>query len=765
MPNLKARLKPWLRRSSTATSTSSQSSQSSVTDPLAQRRNTSKSSLLLPRTRRASSTAPVLEERDSSPQLPPLPTAQSRPTRDEQPPTPATSLETPTPFEKHNPTFVIEEPTPDLTPAFPERPSSAEPDEQTLASEEAHLPPPRLDLGARRQSLTHSTQSRFLETLLESEGPQQEAEERGDSEGVGAMVRANMLLQRRIWVRRPGQSATMVTIKEDDLVDDVRDMILRKYGNSLGRSFDSPDVTLRIVPRDSHHKHPKERILGPEESISRALDTAFPNGQTVDEALVIDVPHRRTPNHSPRIPMPGYYASDDLRPGENATDYFSSMQIPAKPSPNHPTSTAVNSSHVLPHHPASMAIISGQMPQVPSPGVRGARHSSSNSSLPSRPRYQRQNTTSPTVHGGVPKTQNHDILKSHTGNTPAPPPLPSPILPIEGQPHTDHTSTPPTARSTSPRPNKFTKKVKKPTDTTIKAASGLLDGTVPPINVLIVEDNIINLRLLEAFMKRLKVRWHTAMNGREAVQKWRQGGFHLVLMDIQLPVMNGLAATKEIRRLERVNHIGVFTNSAASTPIFSPSEEKEEENKEAAEGDDTLVNTGLFKSPVIIVALTASSLQSDRHEALAAGCNDFLTKPVNFVWLERKVREWGCMQALIDFDGWRKWKDFSQSTVPSSTAAAAKDGKEKGKDISSSPNNAANKNAVGAAAGGANTASKGGDVAGSVGGEKKTPASGTTRRERRSSLGTGTALATTTTTETTRSGSGSESSGTIAAGA
>lgn len=33
-------------------------------------------------------------------------------------------------------------------------------------------------------------------------------------------------------------------------------------------------------------------------------------------------------------------------------------------------------------------------------------------------------------------------------------------------------------------------------------------------------------------------------------------------------------------------------------------------------------------------------------------------QPVNFVWLERKVKEWGCMQALIDFDGWRKWKDF-----------------------------------------------------------------------------------------------------------
>ncbi|KAH0551152.1 hypothetical protein GP486_007512 [Trichoglossum hirsutum] len=517
----------------------------------------------------------------------------------------------------------------------------------------------------RRQSLVPSTQTRLIRTLLESELPPSQSGNQ-DIAAHHPLELSTSMVNRKIWVKRLAASATLVSIHEDDLVDDVREMILKKYANSLGRSFDAPDITLRIIPRDHPQRHyreaEKERVLAPDEPIARALDTYFPEGQTVDDALVIEVPTRRTPKPSPRT---GYHMrdySEDNRLGEGG-DYFPPMPAVA-PSPHLPTGSVSNPSHGGgSQHPSvhsmsvhSMSVLTtGQVPSLPSPG-RGSRHH--------RPRMGRTHTSSPTImtstsgspnNGTIiqarsPRSSVNSNASDHKQPTPSAPPLPS--TPASETPHKVASSTPPRCASPRPTPSKKGKnKVDHP-----QLPAGLLDGAVPPINVLIVEDNIINLKLLEAFMKRLKVRWQTAMNGKEAVSKWRAGGFHLVLMDIQLPVMNGLEATKEIRRLERLNSIGVF-----SSPVSTSAPETESEAGPV--GGDKLANTYLFKSPVIIVALTASSLQSDRHEALAAGCNDFLTKPVNFVWLERKVMEWGCMQALIDFDGWRKWKDFSQNSA------------------------------------------------------------------------------------------------------
>ncbi|PNY25239.1 Oxidative stress response two-component system protein SSK1 [Tolypocladium capitatum] len=525
----------------------------------------------------------------------------------------------------------------------------------------------------RRQSLFASRQTGLIRTLLHNSNP---ANDSADT-GPWPSIDVNMVT-RKIWVRRPHASATTITINEDDLVDDVRDMILRKYANSLGRTFDSPDLNLRVCPRDQD----KERLLGPEETMARTLDRYFPGGQTVDEALIIDIP-RRTPKESPRAPPhPGvaatFYPTNDGQPSEAGEGYF--PPVAAVPSPHLPHSVPAPTNGTVTH---SIAVLgTGHIPPIPSPGGTRPRPHRERSD---RPRLVRGHTSSPTAIGGHPPgsagtnashgtqhlparvahSRTHSSTSDHqAGMSTVKAPLPKSPGPAP-EPSPARVATPP-PRTASPQPSSAKlKKTKKITEYASPPVN-MLNNTVPSISVLIVEDNPINLKLLEAFVKRLKVRWQTAMNGRDAVKKWRTGGFHLVLMDIQLPVMNGLDATREIRRLERVNSIGVLSSPPSNMPEDAGASNELKEQ-------DRLENQSLFKSPVIIVALTASSLQSDRHEALAAGCNDFLTKPVNFVWLERKVMEWGCMQALIDFDGWRKWKDFSQQVEETEASKKAQE--------------------------------------------------------------------------------------------
>lgn len=480
------------------------------------------------------------------------------------------------------------------------------------------------------------------------------------------IARTNVRMPRRIWVKRSNAPATAIRIQDDDLVDDVKDKILHKYANSLGRSFDSPDVVLRVVAKPDALRPGPDRLLSPEEVIARILDSYYPGGQTIDEALIIDILPKRTPKLSPRPSQlytsihGSYSAVESSRPEETGTDYFPPMPAPVQLPTNQANEARILQPHMLtmPEHNRSISVLhAGQVPALPSPGA-ARRH---------RPKYQRQNTSSPTtvshsssslagaVNASAGNATHHLLhrnlhrprLDSHTSERPGlamptAPPLPTPPA-TETSSIAKPGSTPPTplARDHAHRiPRARKNKRVTPTNGTPLVKLGAnpavpLDNSVPPINVLIVEDNIINLKVLEAFMKRLRVRWSTAMNGQIAVNKWRAGGFHLVLMDIQLPIMNGLEATKEIRGLERVNGIGVFSNSSPPTPLAKTRTKSadgvEGTNIDMTQADDGPSDTlakddGLFKSPVIIVALTASSLQSDRHEALAAGCNDFLTK-------------------------------------------------------------------------------------------------------------------------------------------
>jgi CheY-like chemotaxis protein len=101
--------------------------------------------------------------------------------------------------------------------------------------------------------------------------------------------------------------------------------------------------------------------------------------------------------------------------------------------------------------------------------------------------------------------------------------------------------------------------------------------------ILIAEDNDSNFILMTYILKKY-YQFERAKNGQEAVEKVEKDSFDIVLMDIKMPIMDGLEATKAIK---------------ASHPELP------------------------------IVALTANAFDSDRQLAMDAGCDDFLSKPVS----------------------------------------------------------------------------------------------------------------------------------------
>ncbi|WP_163715406.1 response regulator [Mangrovibacterium lignilyticum] len=108
------------------------------------------------------------------------------------------------------------------------------------------------------------------------------------------------------------------------------------------------------------------------------------------------------------------------------------------------------------------------------------------------------------------------------------------------------------------------------------------------LSILLVEDNVLNQRIVTFSLKKYNHTVEIANNGLEALEVFKTQKFDVILMDIMMPVMDGLEATLKIREYEDTNNI------ADKTPI---------------------------------IAVTANTMDNDREKCLSYGMNEFMAKP------------------------------------------------------------------------------------------------------------------------------------------
>ena len=118
--------------------------------------------------------------------------------------------------------------------------------------------------------------------------------------------------------------------------------------------------------------------------------------------------------------------------------------------------------------------------------------------------------------------------------------------------------------------------------------------------ILLAEDNVVNQKVASRVLEKEGFVVDVAEDGRQAVDAWRRGTYDLILMDCQMPQLDGYEATREIRREER--------------------------------------ETGAA-SPIPIIALTAHAMKGAADDCRRAGMDDYLTKPLDREQLKRCLKQ------------------------------------------------------------------------------------------------------------------------------
>jgi two-component system, sensor histidine kinase and response regulator len=136
--------------------------------------------------------------------------------------------------------------------------------------------------------------------------------------------------------------------------------------------------------------------------------------------------------------------------------------------------------------------------------------------------------------------------------------------------------------------------------------------------ILVVEDNIVNQKLAVRMVEKLGYKPDVVDNGKEALTALAKGDYAAILMDCQMPVMDGFETTRRIREREA---------TAAS--------------RDSPDGDVGRPGTGPQSTPHIpIIAVTANAMQGDRERCLATGMDDYLAKPIKLAELRNALARW-----------------------------------------------------------------------------------------------------------------------------
>jgi len=120
------------------------------------------------------------------------------------------------------------------------------------------------------------------------------------------------------------------------------------------------------------------------------------------------------------------------------------------------------------------------------------------------------------------------------------------------------------------------------------------------LKILLVEDNLMNQKVVMFNLKKLNCDITPVSNGKEALEIFKNNSYDLILMDIMLPEMNGYEITTEIRKFEKLREV---------------------------------------KNPVTIIALTANTYENDKEKCISVGMNEYLSKPFSAQQLIKTIEK------------------------------------------------------------------------------------------------------------------------------